>query len=331
MAKRRAIETGGFAPIPEAFEPGAAPMLQWVAVADLAVDEAYQRPIVGAGRTNVRRIAREFRWAMFAPVIVSPIEGGKYAIVDGQHRTMAAALRGIESVPCQVVVADAQTQAAAFKAINGQVTAVSTLTLHRAALAAGEAEALAIDAVARAAGVTILPYPKHPDELKAGETLALGVLRRSLLDYGRELVVTALTCITGTVNNRPGVVCAAIVHALVAVLAERRAWRGDPLWAAVGEIDLAVELEEARVTRRERNTPLWRVLADRLLERLGEALDEEPPAAAEGLSGDGFERATEAHFVARKRAKNVPWPHIAQQLGVSIVDLWRRHDPEFHG
>ena len=323
---RRGVETASFAPIDGDFEPGAAPILQWIAIADLVVDEeAYQRPIVGAGRTNVRSIARGFRWAMFAPVIVAPVEGGKYAIVDGQHRTTAAALRGVESVPCQVVVADVREQAAAFKAINGQVTAMSALSLHRAALAAGDAAALEVDAAARAGGVTILAYPKHPDELKAGETLALGVLRKSLQDYGHALVALALTCITGTANNRPGVACAAVIHALVAVLHERRAWRGQPLLQAVGRVDLAVEFDEARLTRRLRNTPVWRVLADRLLARLArEGLPAEPS------NGAAFERATEAHFVARKREAHVPWPHIAQQLGVAVIDLRRRHDPEFH-
>lgn len=58
----------------------------------------------------------------FAPIIGAPIEGGQWAIVDGQHRTTAAVLRGIEKVPCQVVQADRIQQAAAFAAVNGSVT-----------------------------------------------------------------------------------------------------------------------------------------------------------------------------------------------------------------
>ena len=46
-------------------------MLQWLNIADLIVDSAYQRPIVGNGRRNVDRIARSFSWACFAPVVVS--------------------------------------------------------------------------------------------------------------------------------------------------------------------------------------------------------------------------------------------------------------------
>jgi hypothetical protein len=88
-------------------------MLQWIKIADLLVDESYQRPILGKGRNNVHRIAREFSWACFAPVVVAPVEGGKFTIIDGQHRTTAAALAGFDTVPCQVVIAAQKEQAAA--------------------------------------------------------------------------------------------------------------------------------------------------------------------------------------------------------------------------
>jgi hypothetical protein len=100
----RPISTEGFER-PKAASPGAVPMLQWLKVADLVVDPAYQRPIVGQGRRNVDRIAREFSWSCFAPVVVSPVEGGKFAIIDGQHRTTAAAILGLETIPCQIVIA----------------------------------------------------------------------------------------------------------------------------------------------------------------------------------------------------------------------------------
>ena len=65
--------------------------------ADLSIVEAGQRlrdgtltsvALVGA---HLRRIAEQFDWRLFAPVIVAPIEGGLFAVIDGQHRTHAAA------------------------------------------------------------------------------------------------------------------------------------------------------------------------------------------------------------------------------------------------
>ena len=55
-----------------------------------------------------------------------PVAGGKFAIIDGQHRTTSAAIVGYETVPCQIVIAAKEEQAAAFKAINGTTTPIST-------------------------------------------------------------------------------------------------------------------------------------------------------------------------------------------------------------
>ena len=89
----RPISIEGFEK-PKSVSAGAAPMLQWLKITDLVVDPAYQRPIIGKGRQNVDRIAREFSWSCFAPVVVSPVAGGRFAIIDGQHRTTSAAIVG---------------------------------------------------------------------------------------------------------------------------------------------------------------------------------------------------------------------------------------------
>ena len=155
----RPISIEGFERPKAASCAGAAPMLQWLKIADLLVDPAYQRPIIGKGRRNVDRIARTFSWSCFAPVVVSPVEGGKFAIIDGQHRTTAAALVGLESVPCQVVVAAREEQAAAFKAINGVTTPISRMALHAAALVAGEPGAAKISDVCARAERRAAPLP----------------------------------------------------------------------------------------------------------------------------------------------------------------------------
>ena len=120
---------------------GPAPVLQWLPIDQLGIDPAYQRDILRRGHDNIGRIARRFDWRKFGTVIVAPIAGGRYAIVDGQHRTTAAAVRGIESVPCQIIMADPGEQAAAFAAINGAVTGMTPLQLHAARVAAGDPDA----------------------------------------------------------------------------------------------------------------------------------------------------------------------------------------------
>jgi hypothetical protein len=78
----RPISTESFEK-PQSSAAGAAPMLQWLKISDLVVDTAYQRPIIGKGRQNVDRIAREFSWSCFAPVIVGPVGGGSSPLSTG--------------------------------------------------------------------------------------------------------------------------------------------------------------------------------------------------------------------------------------------------------
>jgi hypothetical protein len=277
----RPIDSGDFAKIDTPPQPGAAPMLQWVRVEDLVVDEAYQRPIYGAGRQNVRQIAQGFRWSKFAPVIVAPMPGGKFALIDGQHRATAAALLGIESVPAQVIIADQMEQAAAFKSINGQVTRMHRLALHHAAIAAGDEAASAQARICAEAGVTILKYPKPVNHLAAGETLALGSIAEGLRTYGHEVVVDALRCVTASNNNKPGVLNATVLRALFFVIGGNGQWRaaGERLFKAFDGIDLEIEAEEAKVTRRPKGTAAWEILAGFLIERLREALPSTAAAA----------------------------------------------------
>lgn len=277
MTAYRPIDAAPFKTPEAAFTPGPAPMLQWLAIADLVVDDRYQRPIYGAGTGNVRKIAEDFRWSKFAPLIVAPVAGGKFAIIDGQHRATAAALHGVESVPAQVIIADDVEQAAAFKAINGQVTRIHKLAVQHAALLAGDEQALAIKAACDAAGVTILRYPVAAPSMKPGETLALGTIAEALKAYGAETLVTALMCVTETTNNRPGVLAAQIIKALCAVLGANARWReaGGALLSAFDEIDLEIEMEEARCTRRQKGVAIWEVLADRIKHELSSALPAE--------------------------------------------------------
>jgi hypothetical protein len=152
---------------------GPAPMLDWIRIERLVVDDVYQRPIRGAGVANVARIAQAFCWSYFAPVIVSPISGGLFAVIDGQHRATAAAACGIEVLPCQIIIADVAEQARAFKAINGTVTKMSSMAIHAAAVAAGEPRAMALDEACRTAGVTLLRFNKEASQQKPGQTHAV--------------------------------------------------------------------------------------------------------------------------------------------------------------
>ena len=129
----RTISIDGFEKLNSIFA-GSAPVLEWLRIVDLVVDPTYQRPIEGNGRNEVYRIARSFLWSCFAPVVVARVENGKYAIIDGQRRTTAAALVGFDTVPCQIVVATQQEQAVACKALNGTSVPGTSVPVSRMAM-----------------------------------------------------------------------------------------------------------------------------------------------------------------------------------------------------
>lgn len=256
-------------------EPGAAPQLQWIEIGKLAVDPAYQRDIHTTGRKNVIKIAREFQWAKFAPVVVAPIEGGLFAVVDGQHRTTAAALVGITSVPCQVTIADRNTQAAAFAAINANVTEMSPMQLRAAKVAAGDAEAVRLNNVCQQAGVTILRYPVQATKQKVGDTMSAGQLYRLLRKFGDDTLMVALSCITRTRDGYPGMVRAQLVHALCVCLEAEPEWSESPkLLKAVGRVDLAQSFRDAwKEASAGSGGGVISALVDVLAERIGNSFD----------------------------------------------------------
>jgi hypothetical protein len=165
-------------------------MLQWIKVADLVVDDSYQRDLKRANWTAIRNIAEHFQWSRFSPVFVAPVAGGKFAIIDGQHRTHAAALCGFEEVPCQVVHMSQAEQAASFAAVNGTVTKVTLFQIFKAALAAGEPWALAAQQACADAGCRLMTYHQASETKNFGEVFCVALVRQ-LVDGGHSKAVTA--------------------------------------------------------------------------------------------------------------------------------------------
>ena len=229
------------------FRPGPVPMLQWLQIAELVVDSSYQRDIGRRGTINIKNIVENFDWSKFAPVIVAPVEGGKFAIVDGQHRTTAAMLRGIERVPCQVVQADRAQQAAAYSAVNGNVTRTTPQQLFHARVAAGEDDAVKLLEVCSAAGVEIVRRNLAVGTAKKGQTQAVACLSRCLNLYGQDTLITALQCITQTGDGNPGMVRATIIEGLCVVLKDNLEWRdaGEKLLRAMDDLEFADLWEKA--------------------------------------------------------------------------------------
>jgi hypothetical protein len=261
----RPISVEGFEK-PECVAAGAVPMLQWMKIADLVVDPAYQRPITGKGRLNVDQIARSFSWSCFSPVVVSPVEGGKFAIIDGQHRTTAAAILGIECVPCQIVIAAPEEQAAAFKAINGTTTPISQMALHAAALVANDPLAIQIAHVCACADVELLRYPVAVGKQRPGQTMAAGAIAGCLKRYGEATLIAALQCVTRTSNNKTGALSARTIKALCVVLHGNPAWldQGAALLEVFDSIDLIAIQDASAVDVARKKVGRVQAMSDRI-------------------------------------------------------------------
>lgn len=136
---------------------GQPPSIEWLPIADLQIDESYQRSIESpASQTLIHEIAVNWDWDRFDPIRVSRREAGAF-VVDGQHRLTAARLRGdLPHLPAIVSrFKDSTAEARFFVAVNTSRKNPTPLDKFRARVIAGDAEAVAIDRLIGAAGLII--------------------------------------------------------------------------------------------------------------------------------------------------------------------------------
>jgi len=173
--------------------PGTPPVLAYLPLSSLRIDDRYQRRIEGRGVRVIARICAEFDWDRFAPLIVARVPGGEiFSIIDGQHRATAAMIRGFDRVPCSIVTASPKEQPAIFTDVNGNTTPITIFQLFKAGRAAGAEWALDIDRACKLGGIVPLVYPKPKSTIKPFETMALGTLRRNIARFGVEEMGAAL-------------------------------------------------------------------------------------------------------------------------------------------
>lgn len=174
--------------VPRSAPAQAVPLVQWVKVSDLVVDEGYQRSLTPQSWRSIRKIADAFDWAHFGAVAVAPVEGGRFALIDGQHRAHAAALCGLESVPAIVNILPVAEQARAFAMMNSTSIKVSPLQVYRAALVSEGPWAIACrDAVADA-GCQLVSFNAHAASRKIGQVYAVTLIRK-LVEGGQGRLV----------------------------------------------------------------------------------------------------------------------------------------------
>lgn len=213
-------------------DPGPPPQMAWVSVRELWVDPRYQREMKAsrASRGLVHRIAAGWKWALFQPLTValgSPADDGsrgRYAVIDGQHRLEAAKRRKIEQLPCYVIdAATVEEQAGYFVGLNRERKALLPTQLHRAAAVAGDANALRVDAVCRAAGVAIVTGGGKAG-LGPDRTVAVVKIRQLIERYGEEVVIEGLRLLVEGAGEKRDQLKAEMIAGVVKLMAVT-SWR----------------------------------------------------------------------------------------------------------
>lgn len=153
------------------------PLFDWVEITRLRIDPRYQRPLDKRSQIAIQRIAANFDWNAFSAITVAPLEGGQFAVIDGQHRAHAAALCGKTTVPAMITKIDPAQQARTFARVNSAIP-ISAHQRFRADLEARDPEALAIAAACAAADCEAMTFHPSAATKKPGQVYCIGALRR---------------------------------------------------------------------------------------------------------------------------------------------------------
>lgn len=167
---------------------GVPPDSTFVNVNRIDVDRKYQRAL---REVLVNRILKKFQWSRFGAVVLAKKKGGRFMVVEGQHRVEAARRDpDINAVPAVVFEFETlEEEAKSFVGINRDRQAVSSVDRYWAALTAGDPVALHISDIVTKAGCEIV---REHGGAKPGHTHAVTAVERSIKNFGDEATTRAL-------------------------------------------------------------------------------------------------------------------------------------------
>ena len=172
---------------------GTPPSIEWVSVAELVVDDEYQRSIDNeTSQRLIASIAAHWDWRLCMPLAVSRRADGRY-VIDGQHRLAAARLRpDIPHLPCCIATYEGPAdEAAMFVAANRARKAISRLDDFHAALVAGDEDAIEVNKIVEAAGLKVSRHTRS-QAWRPGEVAFTSSIASVLGKHGEDLVLDAL-------------------------------------------------------------------------------------------------------------------------------------------
>jgi hypothetical protein len=202
------------------------------------MDDSYQRSTDNqASQRLITSIAANFDWRLCAPLIVSRRGDGEFVVIDGQHRTMAAKLRGMDDLPCCVFTYDSpEDEAKFFITANRSRKPMNRLDDFHAAIAAGDDLALEIRRIVTSAGLSVARNTAS-SAWKPGEIAFTSSIASTLRKYGAEITGKALTLIAEAFPDQKVVHAGSIFLGLVKILTARATFDPDRLFRALLKYD----------------------------------------------------------------------------------------------
>ncbi|MGE5510304.1 MAG: hypothetical protein ACM31O_03520 [Bacteroidota bacterium] len=194
------------------------PVFLNVRPSELFVDETYQRSLTRSSMRLIETMVRDWDWRRFKPPTVAKDERGRLCVIDGQHTAIAAASHGyLETIPVMMVSADSIAERArAFIGQNRDRLAMSQSQIHHSAVVAGDADAVALAACCKAAGVRILKSARPSQRYQPGETVAVSAIARAIKANGVMDVTRALRLLAPSVAPITAAHLRAVLHLLLA-------------------------------------------------------------------------------------------------------------------
>lgn len=242
----------------EGTPPTTAPLIEWMKPEDLLIEGQYQRELSQRSIELIRKIVEGWDWRRFKPPIVAWTERG-FEIIDGQHTAIAAAThKGVDTIPVLVVeAAQVEDRATAFIGHNRDRLAVTPVQMHRAGVAAGDPEAVAVQRVIENGGARLLVGQYGGYKYKRGETIAVSVIGSLIRRLGE---ASAARVIRVLVDAESAPVSAPAIKAVDMLLHRPEYAELDPVHLpatikAAGDID-----SQSKLDARTHGIPVWEAM-----------------------------------------------------------------------
>lgn len=259
---------------PDVPPAGEATRLDFIPVTALTVDRRYQRRTSDQSRRRIRKIVSEFSWSKFGAIAVTEIHEGLFAIIDGQHRALAAVLLDVDAIPAVIAQGDLAEQARDFVGINAVRTSVAAIDKFRARVASGDEVAVEVDKMLTELGISA-DVPAGAG-IRHKETRAVTTLEKLQKRLGRGVVFTTLETMIDAQPDQNNLLTSFAIEATATVVAKMLDAERDlsRLDAVLADLDYDTLKDEARNLQKLMGGQTSAKGAELLLKRVNKGLKE---------------------------------------------------------